>query len=97
MLGSPGARFTISAGGPGEKLQLVLSGDDSEKLHRAAQDVARDLRGIAGLGNVTSTASLLRPEILITPDFARAAELGVTASSIGETVHVATAGDYDDL
>ena len=35
------------------------------------------------------------PEILITPDFARAAELGVTAGSIGETVHVATAGDYD--
>ena len=60
-----------------------------------ANDVAHDLRGIHGLGNVTSTASLLRPEILITPDFARAAELGVTASSIGETVHVATAGDYD--
>ncbi len=37
----------------------------------------------------------MRPEILITPDFARAAELGVTAGSIGETVHVATAGDYD--
>ena len=90
-----GTRFSISSGGPGEKLQLVLSGDDTVKLQHAAQDVARDLRGIHGLGNVTSTASLLRPEILITPDFARAAELGVTASSIGETVHVATAGDYD--
>lgn len=95
LLAVPGARFTISAGGPGEKLQLVLSGDDIEKLQRAARDVAHDLRGIPGLGNVTSTASLLRPEILITPDFARAAELGVTAGSIGETVHVATAGDYD--
>jgi multidrug efflux pump subunit AcrB len=90
-----GTRFTISSGGPGEKLQLVLSGDDAAKLQRAANDVTADLRGIHGLGNVTSTASLLRPEILITPDFARAAELGVTASSIGETVHVATAGDYD--
>ena len=95
LLDVPGARFTISAGGPGEKLQLVLSGDDIEKLQRAAQDVARDMRGIPGLGNVTSTASLLRPEILIKPDFARAAELGVTAGAIGETVHVATAGDYD--
>jgi multidrug efflux pump subunit AcrB len=95
LLQVPGARFTLSAGGPGEKLQLVLSGDDTEKLQRAAKDVAHDLRGIRGLGNVTSTASLLRPEILITPDFARAAELGVTAGSIGETVHVATAGDYD--
>jgi multidrug efflux pump subunit AcrB len=91
----PGARFTISAGGPGEKLQLVLSGDDTEKLQHAAKDVVHDLRGIAGLGNITSSASLMRPEILITPDFARAAELGVTAGAIGETVHVATAGDYD--
>jgi len=90
-----GTRFTISAGGPGEKLQLVLSGDDIQKLQRAAHDVTQELRAIPGLGNVTSTASLLRPEILITPDVARAAELGVTASSIGETLHVATSGDYD--
>jgi hydrophobe/amphiphile efflux-1 (HAE1) family protein len=91
----PGARFSIGYGGNGEKVQLVLSGEDSVKLQRAAQDVVRDLRSMPGLGNVTSTASLLRPEILIEPDFARAAELGVTAGSIGETVHVATAGDYD--
>jgi multidrug efflux pump subunit AcrB len=90
-----GARFTISSGGPGEKLSLVLSGDDTTLLNRAAEAVTNDLRTIPGLGNITSTASLLRPEIQITPDFARAAELGVTASSIGETVHVATAGDYD--
>jgi multidrug efflux pump subunit AcrB len=31
----------------------------------------------------------------VRPDFARAADLGVTAASIGETVRVATAGDYD--
>ncbi len=91
----PGARFTIGYGGNGEKVQLVLSGDNSDALQRAAHAVVRDLRRIPGLGNVTSSASLLRPEILITPDFARAAELGVTAASIGETVHVATAGDYD--
>jgi multidrug efflux pump subunit AcrB len=95
LLDVPGARFTISSGGPGEKLRLVLSGDDTQNLQHAARDVVQDLRGIHGLGNVTSTANLLRPEILITPDFTRAAELGVTAGSIGETVHVATAGDYD--
>jgi multidrug efflux pump subunit AcrB len=95
LLQVPGARFTVGYGGNGEKVQLVLSGDDPVKLQRAAQDVVRELRSMPGLGNVTSTASLLRPEILIEPDFARAAELGVTAGSIGETVHVATAGDYD--
>ena len=29
------------------------------------------------------------------PDFARAADLGVTATAIAETLRVATAGDYD--
>ena len=50
---------------------------------------------VSGIGNVTSSASLVRPEIIVRPDFARAADLGVTAASIGETVRVATAGDYE--
>ena len=48
-----------------------------------------------GIGNVTSTASLVRPEIIVRPDFARAADLGVTAAAIAETLRIATAGDYD--
>ncbi len=56
----PGARFTIGYGGNGEKVQLVLSAEDNEKLQQAAHAVVRDLRSIPGLGNVTSTASLLR-------------------------------------
>jgi multidrug efflux pump subunit AcrB len=44
---------------------------------------------------VTSSASLLRPEIVIRPDFARAAQQGVTAAAIGQAMRVATAGDYD--
>jgi multidrug efflux pump subunit AcrB len=47
------------------------------------------------VGNVRSTASLVRPEIIVKPDFAKAADLGVTAAAIGQTVRVATAGDYD--
>jgi multidrug efflux pump subunit AcrB len=53
------------------------------------------LRGLKGIGNVSSSAALVRPEIIVRPDFARAADLGVTAASIGETVRIATAGDYD--
>ena len=91
----PGARFTIGMGANGEKTQFVLSSEDPVALQTAAQAVARDMRTIRGLGNITSSASLVRPEVMVTPDFARAAEMGVTASAIGETLHVATAGDYD--
>jgi multidrug efflux pump subunit AcrB len=53
------------------------------------------LRTIPGLGSVASSASLIRPEIAVRPDFARAADLGVTTAAIGETLRIATQGDYD--
>ena len=64
-------------------------------LQAAAQAVEKDLRTIPGLGSVASSASLVRPEIAVRPDFARAADLGVTSAAIGETLRIATLGDYD--
>jgi multidrug efflux pump subunit AcrB len=55
----------------------------------------RELRAIPGLGSVISSASLVRQEIAVLPDFARAADLGVTSAAIGETLRIATMGDYD--
>jgi multidrug efflux pump subunit AcrB len=91
----PGARFSVGPQDIGVKMELVLRSEDPVALNLAAQEVLRDLRNLKGIGNVNSTAALVRPEIIVRPDFARAAELGVTAASIGETVRVATAGDYD--
>jgi multidrug efflux pump subunit AcrB len=91
----PGVRITVGSQDTGVKMQLVLKSDDPAALAGAARAVERDLRTLQDIGNVTSTASLLRPEIIVRPDFARAAELGVTAAAIGETVRVATRGDYD--
>ena len=91
----PGARFNVGPPDTGVKMQLVLRSEDAVALTAAAQRVERELRTLKGVGNVSSSASLVRPEIIVRPDFARAADLGVTASAIGETVRVATAGDYD--
>ena len=90
----PGVRVTVGTGDNGEKLQLLLAGDDPVLLADAVHAVERDLRTVKGLGNITSTASLVRPEISIRPNFARMADLGVTAESVGEVVRIATAGDY---
>jgi len=90
-----GARFTVGPPDSGVKMQLVLKSDDAVALLASAQQVERELRTLQGVGNVSSSASLVRPEIIVRPDSARAADLGVTAASIGETVRVATAGDYD--
>ncbi|NHZ98252.1 efflux RND transporter permease subunit [Massilia sp. CCM 8734] len=91
----PGARFNVGPADTGVKMQLVLRSEDPLALTGAAQAVERELRTLKGIGNVSSSASLVRPEIIVRPDFARAADMGVTAASIGETVRVATAGDYD--
>jgi len=64
-------------------------------LQATANKVLREIRTIPGLGGATSSASILRPELVIRPDFARAAELGVTAEAIGDAVRIATSGDYD--
>ncbi|WP_280151193.1 efflux RND transporter permease subunit [Piscinibacter sp. XHJ-5] len=91
----PGARFQVGAQDNGVKMQIVLRSEDPAALDEAAQAAVRDLRTLRGVGAVSSSASLVRPEIIVRPDFARAADMGVTAQKIGETVRVATAGDYD--
>ena len=74
---------------------LVLSGDDGRVLTEHAQQVERELRTLPGIGNVTSSSSLVRPELVVRPDPARAADLGVTAEAIADTLRLATAGDYE--
>ncbi|PPD43233.1 MAG: RND transporter [Methylobacter sp.] len=91
----PGVRTKVGLGSSGEKYILVLSGEDPQALSAAAHAVEKDLRTIHGLGNIASSAALVRPEIAVRPDFARAADLGVTSAAIAETLRIATIGDYD--
>ncbi|MBL0352043.1 MAG: efflux RND transporter permease subunit [Dechloromonas sp.] len=92
----PGVQVKIGFGGSsGEKYILVLAGENGEALSEHARIVERELRTIPGIGAVTSTASLVRPELVVRPDFARMADLGVTSAAIADTLRIATAGDYD--
>ena len=91
----PGARFSVGSGNDDERLELILSSDDDTALTESARALEREIRGIPGLSNVATSASIERPEIIVRPVSARAAELGVTTEAIGETVRVATSGDFD--
>ncbi len=91
----PGARVKVGLGASSEKYVLVLAGEDGRVLAEHAAKVERELRTLPGIGAVTSTASLVRPELIVRPDFARAADLGVTSAAIADTLRVATSGDYD--
>ena len=90
----PGARVKTGMG-EGGKYELVLAGEDGRTLAVSGRQVERELRQIPGIGNVVSSSSLFRPELTVRPDFARAADLGVTSAAIADTLRIATAGDYE--
>ena len=89
----PGVRVGFAAGGPGDRLTLAIGGRDSDQLATAAREIAAAMRTVPGIGSVTTTAALLRPEIVIRPDPARAADLGVSTIDIADAARIATSGD----
>jgi multidrug efflux pump subunit AcrB len=90
----PGARFNFQGGG-GSSLEVTLVGDEPNRLNLAAANVEREIRSMPGLGMITSSASLQKPEIVIRPQPERAAELGVTTETLSLVTRIATSGDVN--
>ncbi|MEM1279085.1 MAG: efflux RND transporter permease subunit [Cyanobacteria bacterium P01_H01_bin.152] len=94
----PGARISFEsqgAAGDSKDLTIILKGDDSTVLLESANALTRQMRQLPGLVEVTSSASLVQPEIVITPDPLRAADLGVSVQAIANTAFLATLGDVE--
>jgi len=89
-----GVRLQFEGSG-GDRLQVTLAGDDSSRLNLAAANVEREIRALPGLGTITSSAALQKPEIVIRPQPERAAELGVTTEALSLVTRIATSGDVD--
>lgn len=90
----PGVRVAVNNGGNGEKLQITLAGSDATALESAAAALESQLRTLHGIGNVTSSAALQRPEVQFRPDPARAAALGVTTEAAADAIRIGTYGAY---
>ncbi len=94
----PGARISFQSTGAvgGRKdLTIVLQSENPQALKKAADDLEKQMRSIPGLVETSSSASLVKPEILVIPNPQRAADLGVTVQSIARTASLATIGDND--
>ncbi|MEH2060621.1 MAG: efflux RND transporter permease subunit [Nostoc sp.] len=94
----PGARISFQSQSPGDSrkaLSIVLRSENPEALNQAADALEKQMRSIAGLVEVSSTASLVKPEILVIPNPQRAADLGVTVQAIARTASLGTIGDND--
>jgi hydrophobe/amphiphile efflux-1 (HAE1) family protein len=78
---------------------VVVTGRDGSEVDHVAAGLTSeakrvvDKQGNAMLLNVVSTAELDRPELLVVPRSALAADLGVSTEAISEAVRIATIGD----
>jgi multidrug efflux pump subunit AcrB len=85
----------MGGGGGGRDVNIFITGDDPELTQATAQKVVDEMRAMPELRNARINGDLQRPEILIKPRFDLAAQLGVTVSSISETIRIATLGDIE--
>ena len=94
LRGLPGVRVNVGGDRSGERLEIVLASDDGDLLERTATALEPQLRQLKGIGNVTSSTAAQRPEIQMRPDFALAAEQGISSQDIADTLRMATYGDF---
>lgn len=76
-------------------LALGVMGTDGAKLDDAARKIQSAMTATGKFRAVTSNAALDRPEIIVTPNLDRMAELGISTATLSETLRVATIGDVD--
>lgn len=94
----PGARISFGSQGVSDTnkdLSILLKSENSVSLNKAADALTQQMQQVPGLVEVTSSASLVAPEILIKPDPVRAADMGVSVAAIARTTSLATLGDND--
>jgi hydrophobe/amphiphile efflux-1 (HAE1) family protein len=94
----PGTRISFEAGGGAgnsKDVSIILTSENPEALTQAANALEQQMRDIPGLVEISSSASLVKPEILIQPDLQRAADLGVSVQAIARTANLATLGDNE--
>lgn len=88
-------RFTFQGGSDGRDVSIILLSADPATLSETANELQRQMRSVAGIANVQVNEPLARPELLIQPRVHEAALAGVSASSIGNVLRVATLGEVD--
>jgi HAE1 family hydrophobic/amphiphilic exporter-1 len=76
-------------------ISIALVSDHGEFLEQAASALESEMRAIPELSSVSTTASQKQPEIIIIPDYAKAAAAGVSVQTISDTINIATIGDIE--
>lgn len=76
-----------------QALTIGLNSDDPVLLQQTTAEVAKQMRGLSQLVNVSTNLPLPRTELIITPRNQDAARMGVDVTSISDTIRIAMMGD----
>ncbi len=85
------AGFSSSRGG-GFPVEFNVRGRDWDLLARSAKDIMEEMRQSGTVTDVDSDYQVGMPEVQVVPDRNKAADLGISMASIGETVNSAIGG-----
>ncbi len=91
-IGEPNFQFDQQGGGDGFSIQV--SGDSTEILNDLSVDIVRALASVEGLKDVQGDAESGDREIRVSIDRARAANVGLSAAEIAESIAIAMRGQY---
>jgi len=94
----PDARvsFMKNSGSGGRDITIYITGDEPDLVQSSAEKVVAEMRNMPILRDARINGDMQRPEIIIRPHLDLAAQLGVTVSSISQTIRIATLGDLDE-
>ncbi len=96
----PDARINFQSqfgggGGSSRDISITLGSDDPMKLEETGARLLREMAKVPEIRAPRVEGNLQRPEIVIRPRFALAAQLGVTTQALSQTIRVATLGEID--
>ncbi|HLZ27127.1 MAG TPA: efflux RND transporter permease subunit [Chloroflexota bacterium] len=83
---------SLSGGGGGAAVQVRIQGDDQQVLASLAGQVADIVRRVPGAVDVSDGGVVGQPELMVTIDRDRAADLGLTAGQIGSVLRTGLTG-----
>jgi multidrug efflux pump subunit AcrB len=89
----PDGNLYFSDNGGGRDLQFYLTGDDPPLVEETAHRVIAEMQDVKEIRGPRIRGDLPRPEIIVHPRFAVAAQLGVSVQAISQTIRIATLGD----
>ncbi len=90
--GQVGGLILSNTPAQGSEIDVILQGEDEQKLQQAGKQVLQALEEKAKLARFRPDADPRQLEVQIRPDWERVAALGLTAQEIGETIQTAIEG-----